>query len=414
VTIQSPQLDINTVAAGGGSRLFFKNGLFVVGPESAGAHPGPVCYRKGGPLTITDANVLLGRIQPHLFPSIFGPHENERLDYNSTKEAFQALMEEINNYSMTQGDSGLTYTIDQVAAGFIRVANETMARPIRNLTTMKGRDVTKHSLAAFGGAGPQHCCALAKSLGIRKVFISKYSGILSAYGLSLADVVIDKQEPCGGSELSITLRSAIEKLNILDEKCREELSKQNFEESNMTSTYFINCRYNGTDTSMMINVMQVSPNNQENNSYDVNTLQLQDAFVNTYKQEYGFELKDRSILIDDIRVRVIGHSATRPETELADNITLNHLPHPQEYVSVYFDDTGRVNAPVYLLTTLASGNKISGPAIIIQDITTIVVEPSCVASINKNGDVLIDILSIGESDASISLDPIYLSIFSHR
>jgi 5-oxoprolinase (ATP-hydrolysing) len=137
VTIQSPQLDINTVAAGGGSRLYFRSGLFVVGPESAGAHPGPVCYRKGGPLAVTDANVLLGRIQPHLFPAIFGVNENEQLDYKETLESFMALTLEVNTYSASSSGSGKIYTEDEVAYGFIRVANEAMARPIRNLTTMK-------------------------------------------------------------------------------------------------------------------------------------------------------------------------------------------------------------------------------------------------------------------------------------
>jgi 5-oxoprolinase (ATP-hydrolysing) len=151
----------------------------------------------GGPLTITDANVILGRVQPHLFPSIFGVTENLPLDVAASKAAFEALTLEIN-----QSNSGVNskqYTIDEVAAGFVRVANEAMARPIRNLTTMKGRDVTKHALSTFGGAGPQHCCALAKSLGIKKIYLSKYGGILSAFGLSLADVVIDRQEPCSSS-----------------------------------------------------------------------------------------------------------------------------------------------------------------------------------------------------------------------
>ena len=135
-----------------------------MGPDSAGAHPGPVCYRKGGYLAVTDANVMLGRIQPHLFPSIFGKQENQPLDFESTKAAFEDITREVNR------DLGLNkaYTVDEVAFGFIRVANEAMARPIRNLTTMKGFDVTRHALSCFGGAGPQHCCAIAKSLGMKK------------------------------------------------------------------------------------------------------------------------------------------------------------------------------------------------------------------------------------------------------
>jgi 5-oxoprolinase (ATP-hydrolysing) len=231
ITIQSPQLDINTVAAGGGSRLFFRNKLFVVGPESAGAHPGPVCYRKGGPLTVTDANLFLGRIQPHLFPAIFGPHENEQLDIRGVQEAFSTLTTEINEVFAAEGGSQ-RYSVEEVAYGFIRVANEAMARPIRNLTTMKGYDVTKHALSCFGGAGPQHCCAIAKSLGMQKIYVHKYSGILSAFGLSLADVVVEKQEPFTGvlSGSNSCLNSAVVRLDRIKDDAKAALIAQGFKE----------------------------------------------------------------------------------------------------------------------------------------------------------------------------------------
>lgn len=190
VTIQAPQLDINTVAAGGGSRLFFRSEMYVVGPESAGAHPGPVCYKKGGYLTITDANLVLGRLLPQYFPKIFGPNENESLDKNSTLRAFESLKDQINV------ETGSHLTVEEVAMGFLKVANETMCRPIRAITQAKGHDTARHVLACFGGAGGQHACAIARSLGIKTVFIHKYAGILSAFGLALADVVEEVQEPC--------------------------------------------------------------------------------------------------------------------------------------------------------------------------------------------------------------------------
>lgn len=231
ITIQSPQLDINTVAAGGGSRLFFRNQLFVVGPESAGAHPGPVCYRKGGPLTVTDANLILGRIQAHLFPAIFGLHENEQLDLSGVQEAFAALTKEINDSFEAEGTSH-RYSVEEVAYGFIRVANEAMARPIRNLTTMKGYDVTKHALSCFGGAGPQHCCAIAKSLGMQKIYVHKYSGILSAFGLSLADIVVERQEPFSGtlSGPESCLENALARLERLEQDAKAALFAQGFRE----------------------------------------------------------------------------------------------------------------------------------------------------------------------------------------
>lgn len=162
--IISPQLDIHTVAAGGGSRLFLKRGMFVVGPESSRAHPGPVCYRKNGYLAVTDANVVLGRVVPEYFPSIFGPNEDEPLDVEGARAAFAEL---------TKLPEAAGRSAEELAYGFLQVANETMCRPIRNLTQMKGFDITTHKLACFGGAGPQHACAMAKALGMKKVFVHR-------------------------------------------------------------------------------------------------------------------------------------------------------------------------------------------------------------------------------------------------
>eukprot|EP00981_Chlorochromonas_danica_P003519 scaffold659_cov192-Ochromonas_danica.AAC.32 len=401
ITIQSPQLDINTVAAGGGSRLFFKNGLFVVGPESAGAHPGPVCYRKGGPLTVTDANVLLGRIQPHLFPKIFGKLENEALDIEATFQAFAALTEEINSHANATG-SNKRYTVDEVAYGFIRVANEAMARPIRNLTTMKGYDVTKHWLACFGGAGPQHCCAIAKSLGMRTVLVHRYSGILSAYGLSLADVVVEKQEPFSSSELSSSLSLANLRLDVLSQQAEEDLIAQGFSKAQITVTRYLNCRYQGTDTAMMTS-------QEEGQSYE-------DVFLANYRREYGFDLGKRPILVDDLRVRAVAHSSHKltstGKSAHVDDSSIQ-LPEPREYVQVFFEEK-RVNTPVFFLHELNPHQRIEGPAIIVQNVATVVVEPECTAYITETGDIEITIHDSGSRVVSKELDPIYLSIFSHR
>lgn len=413
VSIQSPQLDINTVAAGGGSRLFFRNGLFVVGPESAGAHPGPVCYRKGGPLAVTDANVLLGRIQPHLFPAIFGKHENETLDYQATFAAFQSLTEEINVFfaqeAVKNGTEKKVYSVDEVAHGFVRVANEAMARPIRNLTTMKGYDVTKHWLACFGGAGPQHCCAIAKSLAMKKVIVHRYSGILSAYGLSLADVVVERQEPFSSQELEESLPIIQDRLTFLEAEAREELIRQGFALEHITITHYVNCRYAGTDTAAMT---CIDPEQYP----DLKT--YHDVFVANYRREYGFELQGRAILVDDIRVRGTGKSnyslVTQGTKGNESSLPLPPPPTPKEYVTTFFDVTGRVQIPVYILNELLPGHSIAGPAMIIQDVATVVVEPACHANISPNGDIEITIEDVEKKDIGLEVDPIYLSVFSHR
>jgi 5-oxoprolinase (ATP-hydrolysing) len=175
VTIQSPQLDINTVAAGGGSILSWENGMFKAGPESAGAHPGPACYRKGGPLTVTDANLVLGRLRPELFPNIFGPNENEPLDIELSRKLFDEMREKINK------ETGLDYSREEIAAGFLDVANEAMCRPIRTLTEARGYDSSLHDLASFGGAGGQHACFIAQTLGGTYTrLIRSFQGALNA------------------------------------------------------------------------------------------------------------------------------------------------------------------------------------------------------------------------------------------
>lgn len=169
VTIQAPQLDITTVAAGGGSCLTFESGLFHVGPDSAGAHPGPACYRKGGPLAITDANLQLGRIVASRFPKIFGPGEDEALDAQATRAKFEAVTKAVNKATLGAKEM----SVDEVAYGFVKVANEAMCRPIREITSARGHDVRKHVLACFGGAGGQHACAMARSLGIKTILVHR-------------------------------------------------------------------------------------------------------------------------------------------------------------------------------------------------------------------------------------------------
>jgi N-methylhydantoinase A/oxoprolinase/acetone carboxylase beta subunit len=215
---------------------FFGNRAILSGPAGgvvgyAMTSYSPGCSVIGFDMGGTDANLVLGRIQPHLFPAIFGPHENEQLDLSGVQEAFAALTKEINDSFEAKGTSH-QYSVEEVAFGFIRVANEAMARPIRNLTTMKGYDVTKHALSCFGGAGPQHCCAIAKSLGMQKIYVHKYSGILSAFGLSLADIVVERQEAFSGtlSGPESCLESALVRLKRLETDAKAALFAQGFRE----------------------------------------------------------------------------------------------------------------------------------------------------------------------------------------
>ncbi|EGC31170.1 hypothetical protein DICPUDRAFT_50323 [Dictyostelium purpureum] len=398
LTIQAPQLDIHTVAAGGGSRLFFKSGLFNVGPESVGAHPGPVCYKKKGNLAITDANLLLGRLLPQFFPSIFGPNQNEPLDYQATLSAFQTLTQEINNFQSKNNLPSMSE--DEVAFGFIRVANEAMCRPIRNITEAKGYDCFQHILACFGGAGGQHACAIAQNLGMPKVYIHRFSGILSAYGLGLADLVIDKQEPCSLSYNKENQDELKQKLQELMEDAKKQLLCKGFNEKDIICEGYLNLRFSGTDTSMMVKT-------PDNGDYE-------EEFKQNYKREYGFIIKGRDLLIDDIRVRVYAKGSDLNAITIPD-ADPNSPPKPELVHKCYFESTGRTDTPVFLLKKLGGGDSISGPAIIIDNTTTIVVEPDCKANILKpSGNIEIIVGNGKGKTIDTKLDPIILSVFSHR
>ncbi|KAL2758036.1 hypothetical protein ACRALDRAFT_2119105 [Sodiomyces alcalophilus JCM 7366] len=413
VTIQSPQLDINTVAAGGGSRLFWKNGLFVVGPESAGAHPGPACYRKGGPATVTDANLYLGRLLPDFFPKIFGKNENEGLDVDASRAVLQELADQVNQ------ETGKNMTVDEVAYGFLTVANEAMTRPIRSITEAKGHDSSKHRLATFGGAGGQHAVAIAESLGIKQILIHRYSSVLSAYGMALADVVDERQEPDSTvwtypGDAVDELKSKMEKLK---EKSRQALRDQGFADEEIVFEEYLNMRYRGTESALMI----IKPSDDEQ-SDGHGDWDFGNAFVKQHRYEFGFTLDDRDMIVDDVRVRGIGRSFRSTEKSVDQQLKeLGRKDVPDTKVhgrqQVYFEG-GRVDTPVYKLADLSTGDAIEGPAMLADGTQTIVVTPDSTARILDTHVVLEhrpDSKSQKEKpDQDRQVDPIMLSIFGHR
>ncbi|KIY97611.1 5-oxoprolinase (ATP-hydrolysing) [Monoraphidium neglectum] len=417
VTIQAPQLDINTVAAGGGSRLHFRAGLFAVGPDSAGAHPGPVCYKKGGHLAITDANLALGRILPDFFPKIFGPGENEPLDAAGTAAALGALTEEVNAHEEAAGKAAKT--VDEVAMGFVQVANEAMCRPIRALTQMKGYDAAAHVLACFGGAGGQHACAIATTLGMSTIFVHRYAGILSAVGIHLADIVQEAQEPAavalGSDEV---LQQLASRLDALQAQATAKLEGQGFGPSQIKVERFLNLRYQGTDVAVMTPWDPSAPPSAGGDPAA--------AFAAAYQREFGFVLQ-RPVAVDDVRVRATGRSAELPGARAA-AAAPGPLPEPLVVASAYFESGGRQPTPAYGLSALAAGHVVPGPAILIDQISTIVVEPGWDAFVTAEGNVRLDraaaVDGLGEDGAAaedgqaavadVECDPIQLAIFSHR
>jgi len=454
VSIQAPQLDIQTVAAGGGSRLFLRGGLFVVGPESAGAHPGPVCYRKGGYLTVTDANLVLGRVLPEHFPSIFGVNEDEPLDLGGARDAFLELCGR---------EEARGRTVEELAYGFLRVANEAMCRPIRNLTQMRGYDIASHKMAVFGGAGPQHACAMAGALGMSTVFVHRYGGILSAYGLSMADAVTEEQEPAADvycravdaharakiddaeinddEKADLSEESREERLGSLAERATRALVKQGYAAEDVVVEKFVNMRYQGTDNAIMI---QEPDEATIKSAEEKNILPYAEAFSSHYRREFGFELEGRDILIDDYRVRaVVPGSTPVPSGRVSSSLGTPEPSAAVGYNRAYFE-TGWRDVPVHRFEDLRAGHEIDGPAIIVQSISTVVVEENCDAVVTAEGDIEITVRRGQRSEEEeergggegtetktktntktnttttitsaddVREDPVQLSIFSHR
>ncbi|XP_031202901.1 5-oxoprolinase isoform X2 [Mastomys coucha] len=405
VTLQAPQLDINTVAAGGGSRLFFRSGLFVVGPESAGAHPGPACYRKGGPVTVTDANLVLGRLLPASFPCIFGPGEDQPLSPEASRKALEAVATEVNSFLASGPCPASQLSLEEVAMGFVRVANEAMCRPIRALTQARGHDPSAHVLACFGGAGGQHACAIARALGMDTVHIHRHSGLLSALGLALADVVHEAQEPCALSYTPETFAQLDQRLSRLEEQCVEALQAQGFPRSQISTESFLHLRYQGTDCALMVSAHQHPATACSPRAGDFGA-----AFVERYMREFGFIIPERSVVVDDVRVRGTGRSGL----QLKDTPKIQSgPPHVEKVTQCYFEE-GYQETPVYLLGELGFGHQLQGPCLIIDNNSTILVEPGCQAEVTERGDIRISVGAEAPSVADTKLDPIQLSIFSHR
>ena len=414
VRIQAPQMQIRTVAAGGGSRLFFRNGMFEVGPESAGAHPGPLCYRKQGYLTLTDANLFLGRLHKDYFPRIFGKSEDLPLDEDASRQAFEQLTKEVNSQYASKGSKPLTE--EEVALGFLEVANEVMVRPIREISVMRGYDSKEHVLACFGGAGGQHACAIARELGISKIFIHRFAGILSAYGMGLADVVVEKQEPSASLYNHDSLQQKeLPRLQALAQTAVKTLRDQGYPFERIQLQCYLNLRFEGTDTARMVE----QPHDND----------FERIFRESYLREFGFDLHDRPILVDDLRVRAIAKSPALKKFPVA---CRGILPQAETRTRCYFKE-GWLDTPIYRLETLEAGHCLPGPAILMQDTSTILVEPGCRAEITKFGDVSITVSpthpradrsfrhtgtgnhleSKGRLTVNDRVDPIQLSIFSN-
>ena len=309
----------------------------------------------------------------------------------------------------SKGTEAKLKTPEEVAYGFIQVANESMSRPIRSMTVSKGYDTRDHVLCCFGGAGAQHAVSIARNLGMKKVFIHRQSGILSAYGLGLADVVNDEQEPCSKEYSPENFTYFAERLRELKSRVVSKLKESGFEESSIQITNYLNIKYKGTDYTIMTNIPAdaLLEKGLLDGDYAI-------QFEKAYKREYGFNIQGRSLVVDDIRVRGVGSTHSLLKVEIP---TSSAPPKPITTCKTFYDK-GWLETDVYSLDQLGASDKIEGPAIIIHETTTILIEPNSIATITKYGDVEIAILSPKVQEININelkkVDSVRLSIFNHR
>jgi 5-oxoprolinase (ATP-hydrolysing) len=388
VRMRAPMMLIHTVAAGGGSILHFDGARFRVGPDSAGANPGPTCYRRGGPLAVTDANVMVGKLLPDFFPKIFGPQQNQPLDDGAVREAFAALAEKI-------GDGR---PAEQVADGFIKIAVENMANAIKKISVQRGYDVTGYALNCFGGAGGQHACLVADALGMTSVLIHPFSSLLSAYGMGLADIRSVRQQAIEepfGEKARARLESVARRLG---RAAIDEVAGQGVAVGKIKLHRRAHIRYAGTDTALVVNAGPLS--------------KMKSTFERAHKAQFGFIDRTKSLVVEAVSVEAVGGGAAFREKAQK----IRRLPRPAPARRSRFFSGGKWHrAGVYIRETLAPGHKVEGPAIIIEPHQTVVVEAGWQAKLTaKNHLLLRRIKKLARARAiGTKADPVMLEVFNN-
>ncbi|MCP5364960.1 MAG: hydantoinase B/oxoprolinase family protein [Hyphomicrobiales bacterium] len=393
VRMRAPMMRIHTVAAGGGSILHFDKARFRVGPDSAGADPGPACYRRGGPLTVTDCNVMLGRIQPNHFPHVFGPHANEALDADVVRARFADLADEI------MQETGVPRTAEDVADGFLTIAVENMANAIKQISVQRGYDVTRYVLNAFGGAAGQHACKVADALGMTQVLIHPLAGVLSAYGMGLADVR-ELREHAIEAVLDDSLTNELDRtLTELGREAAAHLHAQGIGEQSVTLLRRVHLRYEGTDTALIV----------PHGTQDV----MRAAFEDAHRQRFGFTMPDKAVIVEAVGVEAIGGGEAAAECS-TDQPAHSKGITPIDHADVWIDG-GRSAVPLFDRADFAAGDAIDGPAIVIEANATTVVEPGWRAEMTPLGHLLLSRRTIKKRGlaAGTEVDPVVLEIFNN-
>jgi 5-oxoprolinase (ATP-hydrolysing) len=387
VRMRAPMMLIHTVAAGGGSILHFDGARFRVGPDSAGANPGPKCYRRGGPLAVTDANVMAGKLIADFFPKIFGPHQDQPLDETAVKAAFADLAKDVGGKKP-----------EEIADGFIKIAVENMANAIKKISVQRGYDVTRYALNCFGGAGGQHACMVADSLGMTRVLIHPFSSLLSAYGMGLADIRATREQaielPYGPKALAALTKTA----KRIGKTVKDEVAGQGVPTAKIKVFVRAHIRYAGTDTALTVDAATLPA--------------MQRAFEKAHKARFGFIDRNKQLVIEAVSVEAVGGGAKFNET--AARRSKSALPKPARRTQ-FFSNGAWHKANVYTRDQLKIGAKVKGAAIIIEPHQTIVVEPGWQAELTAKNHLVLTRTKVLKRTYAIGThaDPVMLEVFNN-
>ena len=392
VRMRAPMMSIHTVAAGGGSLLRFDGARLRVGPESAGANPGPASYRRGGPLATTDANVLLGKIAPAYFPKVFGPGGDEALDRDGVVTKFDALAARI------RVASGRPATPESVAEGFLQIAIQNMANAIKRISVARGYDVTQYTLQCFGGAGGQHACGVADALGMARIFVHPMAGVLSAYGMGLADQIAIREAALELPLDAAGLDAAAARLALLGDAARGEVSRQGVAAEAIELRRQVHLRYEGTDTALLLPFASL--------------VEMRSAFEAGYRQRFAFLMPGRGLVIEAVSVEAVG-KGERFDSAATGDEPPTHTPAPDARVRMH--SGAWLDAGLYVRERLRAGARIDGPAIVAEKNATTVVEPGWQARLMRDGAIeLTRVLPRATQHAiGTDADPVMLEVFNN-
>jgi 5-oxoprolinase (ATP-hydrolysing) len=392
VRVRAPMMQINTVAAGGGSILHFDGARLRVGPDSAGANPGPASYRRGGPLTVTDCNVMLGRLNPDFFPKIFGKDATAPLDREIVAEKFKVLAAEVSRAS------GRQVSPEEAAEGFLRIAVANMANAIKEISIQRGYDVSRYTLACFGGAGGQHACRVADELGMKRIFLHPFAGVLSAYGMGLADVRALRHRTVETELNAHALLALTQALDSLAEEGKTELLAQGLEESGIAIERQVHIKYAGTDTPLLAEFGDLA--------------RIKSSFEEAHRRRYGFIVPDKALIVDSVSIEAIG------KTEAVADPVLTKAQHEDAAPKArgpFWAEGAHHQAPVLERAEMRSGQEVAGPAIILESTSTTIVEPGWTAIATDRGHLVVERRAklARASAIGTSVDPVMLEIFNN-